>query len=59
MTLMSDYGLEVILIKQGYDEETRHWGNVITAKADYRFKHGDTILLMGGVGSVDRLSERG
>lgn len=59
LQLRQRYGLEVILIKKGYDEETKQWGSVMTAKADYRFKHGDTILLMGGKGSVDKLSEMG
>jgi hypothetical protein len=51
--------LEVILIKQNFDEETKQWGDVLTAKTDYRFKHGDTILVMGAKGAVDRLSAMG
>ena len=59
LQLRRRYGLEVILIKKGYDEETKQWDIVVTAEVDYRFKHGDTVLLMGGQGSVDKLSEKG
>jgi Trk K+ transport system NAD-binding subunit len=56
LQLRRRFGVEVLLIKQNYDHETKQWGNVMTAKADYRFKHGDTIVLMGAPGSVDKLS---
>jgi CIC family chloride channel protein len=56
LQLRRRFGVEVILIKQNYNHETKEWGNVMTAKADYRFKLGDTILLMGAHDSVDKLS---
>jgi CIC family chloride channel protein len=59
LQLRRRFGLEVILIKQNYDSKTKQWGNVMTPKTDYRFKHGDTILLMGAQGHVDRLSAMG
>jgi CIC family chloride channel protein len=59
LQLRQRFGVEVILIKQNYDNETKQWGNVMTAKTGYRFKHGDTILLMGAQGSVDKLLAMG
>ena len=59
LQLRRRFGMEVILIKQNYNQETKEWGNVTTAKADYRFKHGDSILLMGAQDSIDKLSRMG
>ena len=59
LQLRKRFGVEVILIKQNYDQETKQWGKVTTARTDYRFKHGDTILLMGTPGSAEKLSVMG
>lgn len=59
LQLRQRFGVEVILVKQSYDSETQQWGNVMTAKTDYRFRHGDTILVMGPQGNVDKLSAMG
>lgn len=56
LALRRQYGVEVILIKQKYDPDTREWGNVMTPKADYRFKIGDTVLLMGPQEGIDALA---
>lgn len=55
LDVRSRYGVEVILIKQNYDPETREWENVITPTPDYRFRFGDTILVLGSQESVDKL----
>jgi len=59
LALRRRYGVEVILIKQEYDPETREWGNVMAPKADYRFKIGDTVLLMGPQEGIDELARMG
>jgi CIC family chloride channel protein len=59
LQLRRRFGLEVILIKQNYSHQTKEWGNVMTATADYSFKLGDTILLMGAQDSIDELSRMG
>jgi len=57
LQLRQRYGVAVLLIKQNYNNETKEYGNVMTPKADYRFKLGDTILLMGEHDSIDKLSD--
>ncbi|MEJ2719572.1 MAG: chloride channel protein [bacterium] len=59
LQLRRRFGLEVLLINQNYDSETKQWGNVTTPKPDYRFKHGDTIVVMGTQGCVEKLSAMG
>jgi CIC family chloride channel protein len=56
LALRRRYGVEVILIKQNFDPETKEWGNVMAPRADYRFKIGDTVLLMGMQDGIDELS---
>ncbi|MFQ6069651.1 MAG: chloride channel protein [Candidatus Aminicenantales bacterium] len=46
LDLRKRFGIEVILIKQSYPLGKREKQNVISPKPDYRFKLGDTILIM-------------
>jgi CIC family chloride channel protein len=59
LQLRRRFGLEVLLINQNYDSEKKQWGNVMAAKPDYRFKHGDTIVVMGAQGSIEELLAMG
>lgn len=47
LDLRNRFGIEVILIKQSYDAKIKENQNVIPAKPDYRFKFGDSILIIG------------
>ena len=47
------FGIEVILIKQNYDIEKKEKQKVIPPKPDYRFKFGDSILVMGPQASLN------
>ncbi len=55
LALRNRYGVEVILIKQNYNPEKKEWEHVIAPTPDYKFKFGDTILVMGSQESIDRL----
>jgi CBS domain-containing protein/K+/H+ antiporter YhaU regulatory subunit KhtT len=59
LQLRRRFGAEVLLIKENYNHETKDWGHVMTPKADYRFKLGDSILLMGSQDSIDAISKMG
>jgi len=47
LNLRHRFGIEVILIKQNYDMEKKEKQKVIPPKPDYRFKFGDSIVVMG------------
>ncbi|RLA91835.1 MAG: hypothetical protein DRG20_00205 [Deltaproteobacteria bacterium] len=57
LELRNRFGIEVILIKQNYNPEKKEWENVIIPTPDYRFKFGDTILVMGSQDSIDNLKK--
>lgn len=57
LNLRNRYGVEVVLIKQNYDKEKNKRHIVITTKPDYRFKFGDSILIMGSEDSLHRIRE--
>lgn len=46
LDLRKHFAIEVILIKQSYRLEKKEKQNVISPKPDYRFKLGDSILVM-------------
>ena len=56
LDLRSRLGVQIILIKENYDSEKKEWENVITPTPDYRFKLGDTILVIGSEKSIDELT---
>ena len=49
------YGIEVIMIKQGFNSEKKEEQHVITPDPDYKLKFGDFILVMGKKDNVERL----
>ncbi len=53
LNLRSRFGVEVILIKQAYDAKKKEKQKVMTPQPDYRFKFGDSILIMGSQGIMD------
>jgi len=57
LNLRNRYGVEVFLIKQNYDKEKNKKQKVITTKPDYRFKFGDSILIMGSEDSLNRIRD--
>jgi CIC family chloride channel protein len=59
LDLRNRYGIEVILVKQNYDGDKKKKQTVISAKADYRFKFGDSILIMCAKDSLDRIRDLG
>ncbi|MFQ5822566.1 MAG: chloride channel protein [bacterium] len=56
LNLRSRFGTEVVLIKQNYDAEKKEKQNVIPPKPDYRFKYGDSILIMGSQASLNNIN---
>ncbi len=55
LNLRSKFGVEVILIKQGFNAEKKEERHVIPPHPDYRLKFGDTLLLMGSEESIEKL----
>ncbi|HHB77890.1 MAG TPA: CBS domain-containing protein [Saprospiraceae bacterium] len=53
LDLRHKYGIEVILIKQNYDEETNESEKVFVPNPEYRFAHGDKLLIVGSQEEVD------
>lgn len=51
--LRQKFGIEVILIKQGYNGETNEREKLFVPKPDYVFNYGDTILIMGSEEDVE------
>jgi chloride channel protein, CIC family len=49
------YGIEVIMIKQGFNSEKKEEQHIITPDPDYKLKFGDFILVMGKKEKVERL----
>lgn len=47
LNLRSRFGTEVVLIKQNFNAEKNEKQHVMTPQPDYRFKFGDSILIMG------------
>ncbi|MFQ5675661.1 MAG: chloride channel protein [bacterium] len=57
LDLRSRFGTEVVLIKQNFDAEKNEKQHVITPHPDYRFKFGDSILIMGSQESLNKIGE--
>ena len=55
LNLRSRFGVEVILIKQGYDAEKKEKQKIMPSQPDYRFKFGDSILIMGLHDSLENM----
>ena len=55
LDLRNKYGVEVILIKQNFDPDTKEKQNVITPKPGYKFKYNDVILVMGEEENIKKL----
>ncbi len=55
LDLRNRMGIEVILIKQKFNPEKKEWQNIFTPTPDYRFKFGDTLLIMGQKDAIDKL----
>ena len=55
LNLRSRFGIEVVLIKQSYDEEEKEKHKVIPPKPDYKFQFGDSVLVMGTQESIDKM----
>ena len=55
LDLRNRFGVEVILIKQGYDAEKKEKQKIISSQPDYRFKFGDTILIMGSQDGLENI----
>lgn len=57
LNLRSRFGTEVVLIKQNYDAEKNEKQHVIPPTPDYRFRFGDSILIMGSQASLEKLEK--
>ena len=57
LQLRTRYGVEVILIKQQFDEKTGEKEKVITPRPDYRFRFGDTLLVVGEPDDIKKLEQ--
>ena len=57
LNLRNRYDVEVILIKQNYYTGNKGEQKVITTKPDYRFKLGDSILIMCSKENLDRIKD--
>ncbi|MFQ5864245.1 MAG: chloride channel protein [bacterium] len=57
LNLRSRFGIDVVLIKQNYDAEKNEKQNVIPPKPDYRFRFGDSILIMGSQASLNDIQK--
>ena len=55
LNLRKKHGVEVVLIKQGFNTEKKEEQHVITPDPDYKLRFGDHILVMGQKKNVDRL----
>ena len=55
LNLRKKYGIEVILIKQGFNYEKKEEHHVKMPDPDYQLKFGDYILVMGEKKSIDKL----
>jgi len=47
LDLRHKYGIEVILIKQSFNQETKEAGKIIVPVPEYVFEYGDKILIIG------------
>lgn len=55
LDLRSRYGTEVVLIKQSFNAEKNEKQHLIMPQPDYRFKFGDSILIMGSQDSLNKI----
>lgn len=55
LDLRSRFGTEVVLIKQNYNAEKKEKQHMIAPKPDYRFRFGDSILVMGSQSSLNNI----
>lgn len=55
LNLRSRFGVEVVLIKQNFNAEKNEKQHVMTPRPDYRFKFGDSILVMGSQENLDKM----
>jgi len=53
LDLRHKYGVEVILIKQNYDPDTKESEKVFVPNPEYRFSYGDKLLIVGAQNEVD------
>ena len=51
--LRHKYGIEVILIKQQYDEKTKETDKVFVPHPEYKFSYGDRLLIVGSEEEVN------
>jgi len=57
LDLRRRHGVEVVLIRQAYDPEKGEPLKVLAPKPDYRFRFGDSILVLGSKEAVDRIRD--
>ena len=57
LDLRHKYGIEVILIKQNFDSETKEAEKVFVPKPEYTFDYGDRLLIVGSEEDVDRFEK--
>ena len=57
LDLRHKYGIEVILIKQNFDNETKEAEKVFVPKPEYTFDYGDRLLIVGSEEDVDRFEK--
>ena len=55
LDLRRRYGIEVVLIRKGFDPEKKETGSMLTPRPDYRFGVGDSILVIGKKETVDKM----
>ena len=58
MDLRHKYGVEVILIKQNYDQATKESEKVFVPNPEYRFAYGDKLLIVGEQSEVDWFNQQ-
>ncbi len=57
LNLRSRFGTEVVLIKQNFNADKNEKQHVITPQPDYRFKFGDSILIVGSQNSLNKIGD--
>lgn len=57
LDLRSRFGTEVVLIKQNFDAEKKEKQHIMTPQPEYRFKFGDTLLIICSQDCLNKIGE--
>jgi len=56
LDLRHKFGIEVLLIKQNYDQNTNEAEKVFVPNPEYNFSYGDKLLIMGAEDDVGKFN---